>query len=339
MPPSEPNDRDPKPAAKKASKKPAKKAAKKAAARPSKSTSQSPSKKAAKKPAKQAGVKKTSKKPAAKKKPTAKVGANRGAGPGGAPDERAAHRWTLDEVMAELEALGTAQNRKIYPRHGVDAEKLFGVPFAGYYALAKRIRPGTGAAHKLAFELWATENHDARMLACMLADPAGFDPVELDRWVKDADNSILADAIAALVTRTPQAESRVTRWIKAGHEFTQRCAWTVLAGLLKQADDPGSVKALPRKPASYDAEALAEFINTIETNIHDAPNRAAEAMNTCLIAIGTYRDDVRADAIAAAERIGDIAIDHGETNCKTPDAAPTIRQYAEHRKNRSGDEK
>ncbi|MEO0483544.1 MAG: DNA alkylation repair protein [Planctomycetota bacterium] len=299
MPPSEPSDRRKKAPAKKKTKQTAKKPAKKAAAKTTTTNS----------------TKQTT-----KKLKTA------------APDARAAHRWTLDEVIEQLEQLGTDQNRKVYPRHGVNPDRLYGVSFASYYALAKRIRPGTGAAHKLAFELWATENHDARMLACMIADPAGFDPIELDRWVKDADNYIIADAIAALVTRTPQAESRVTRWIKAGHEYTQRCGYMILAGLIKQADDPASAKSLPRKAANYDAEALAEFLNTIETNIHDAPNRAAEAMNTCLIAIGTYRDELRDDAVAAAQRIGDINIDHGDTNCKTPDAAAYIAKAAAHRK-------
>lgn len=251
------------------------------------------------------------------------------------PDERAAHRWTLDEVMAELEALGTAQNRKIYPRHGVNPDNLFGVSFANYYALAKRIRPATGAAHTLAFQLWDTENHDARMLATMLADPAALEPVEADRWASRADNYVLADAIAALVARSSIAESRVSRWTKASHEYTRRCGYTVLAHLLKLEADPKAAKAAPRNPPKLDHDNLAEHIKTIETDIHDAFNRAAEAMNTCLIAIGTYREDLRDHALAAAERIGAVHIDHGQTNCKTPDAAAYITKAAA-RKSRSG---
>lgn len=36
---------------------------------------------------------------------------------------------TTDQVLAELGALGTAQNRKVYKRHGA-GENLFGVSFA-----------------------------------------------------------------------------------------------------------------------------------------------------------------------------------------------------------------
>ena len=37
-------------------------------------------------------------------------------------------------------------------------------------------------------------------------------------------------------------------------------------------------------------------------------------------------------ATAAAKRIGKVDVDHGETGCKTPDAAPYIAKAAAHRK-------
>ena len=46
---------------------------------------------------------------------------------------------TFDETMAELEALGTAENRKVYPRHGVK-EPMFGVSYASLGKLEKKLR-------------------------------------------------------------------------------------------------------------------------------------------------------------------------------------------------------
>jgi hypothetical protein len=37
-------------------------------------------------------------------------------------------------------------------------------------------------------------------------------------------------------------------------------------------------------------------------------------------------------ALAAAERIGNVEVDHGETSCKTPDAAAYIRKGAERKR-------
>ncbi len=39
-----------------------------------------------------------------------------------------------------------------------------------------------------------------------------------------------------------------------------------------------------------------------------------------------------AKAIEAAKRIGKVEVDHGETNCKTPDAAPYIEKAAKRKR-------
>jgi hypothetical protein len=52
-------------------------------------------------------------------------------------------------------------------------------------------------------------------------------------------------------------------------------------------------------------------------------------MNSALIAIGVYRESLRDAAIQAARRIGIVEVDHGETDCKTPDAENYIRKAVE----------
>jgi hypothetical protein len=51
-------------------------------------------------------------------------------------------------------------------------------------------------------------------------------------------------------------------------------------------------------------------------------------MNAALIAIGGSRPKLMKKAVAAAERIGEVEVDHGETSCTTPDAAAYIRKMA-----------
>lgn len=40
------------------------------------------------------------------------------------------------------------------------------------------------------------------------------------------------------------------------------------------------------------------------------------------------KPQVRAEAIAAATRIGTVEVDHGDTHCKTPEAVSYIRKAA-----------
>ena len=52
------------------------------------------------------------------------------------------------------------------------------------------------ADHDLAVKLWESGNHDARILATMVADPKAADGPLLEAWVKQLDNYIVADAFA-----------------------------------------------------------------------------------------------------------------------------------------------
>ncbi|MCP3920046.1 MAG: DNA alkylation repair protein, partial [bacterium] len=84
--------------------------------------------------------------------------------------------------MARLRSLGSDSIRKTWTRHGVTA-KAFGVRYGDMYKLVKEI----GVDHSLARALWTTKNHDARVLAMMVADPSATTATELDTWAKELD--------------------------------------------------------------------------------------------------------------------------------------------------------
>jgi len=69
---------------------------------------------------------------------------------------------------------------------------------------------------------------------------------------------------------------------------------------------------------------FAKYLALIERTIHTAPNAEREGMNMALILIGCRNAALRKAATAAAKRIGKVEIDHGDTACKTPDAAQYI---------------
>lgn len=81
----------------------------------------------------------------------------------------------------------------------------------------------------------------------------------------------------------------------------------------------------------YYIACLAE----IESDIHGSPNRVRHAMNQALICIGVRNNALRKKALAVAKRIGKVEVDHGETGCKTPDAASYIDNTLAHRERKS----
>ncbi|MGB5176488.1 MAG: DNA alkylation repair protein [Thermoanaerobaculia bacterium] len=214
----------------------------------------------------------------------------------------------LKTVLAALEAAGTAQNRKIYRRHGV-ADPLYGVSYANQGKLAKKNRGDT----ELAIGLWKSGNHDARILAAMIADPEEIRSSLLDVWVRDLDNYVLTDAFSDLVSQSPFAKTKVARWTRSAQEFVGAAGWNVLARLARQ------------DPELTDNE-LEEYLALIETEIHGRKNRSRHSMNSALIAIGIRNPKLERKALAVAKRIGKVEVDHGETSCKTPDAPTYIRK-------------
>ena len=219
---------------------------------------------------------------------------------------------TKTEAMKRLKAMGTAQNRKVYPRHGVNGE-LFGVSWADLGKLTKEIK----ADQPLAEALWATGNHDARILATMIAEPVTMKAATLDSWAKDLDNYVVTDAFSGVAARTPFAKARAEKWMKARGEWKAAVGWNLCGALAGQVDLPDLW--------------FEERIRVIEAGIDRAKNRVRHAMNQALICIGTRSPKLMKQARASAKRIGKVEVDHGETSCKTPDAGGYIEKTVAYR--------
>lgn len=221
---------------------------------------------------------------------------------------------TTAEVMAELEALSTEQNRKIYRRHGVETD-MFGVSYANMKVLKKKIKVN----HAIACELWGTANHDARILATRIADPKQADDTLLESWAADLGNYVISDAFAEFVSQTPLVQAKMEQWTESDDEWKGAVGWNLLAYIA------GKDQSLPD---GY----FESYVETIERDIHSRKNRVRYSMNNALISIGVRNDNLEEQAIAAAERIGTVEVDHGQTSCKTPDAPSYIRKTTARRK-------
>ena len=224
---------------------------------------------------------------------------------------------TKTQVMKELKAAGTAQNRKVYRRHGAQGD-LFGVSYAALGKLKKKIKTDQA----LAEQLWATGNLDARVLATMIADPGAMSARTLDAWAKDADNRGMAAAVSNVAAEARSAKSRMEKWTVSRREMTACAGWHTLASMARQDNS---------LPNAY----FAKYLGTIESTIHTSKNWVKYSMNNALINIGVRNPVLEKKAIAAARRIGPVEVDHGETGCKTPDAAAYIKKTLAHRKKKA----
>ncbi len=215
-------------------------------------------------------------------------------------------------TMQELESMGTAQNVKIYTKHGVDTA-LFGVSFGNLGKLKKKIKTDTA----LAKELWKSKNHDARILATMIADPTELDEKLIDRWAKDLSNYVITDAFNKMVSKTPFAMDKIETWIASDEEFVGQAGWGLLSHIAMTDD-------------SLADKFFDPHLKMVEKNIHNSKNRVRHSMNGALISIALRNEKLEAKASKVAEKIGKVEVDHGETSCTTPDALKYIEKTKKH---------
>lgn len=223
---------------------------------------------------------------------------------------------TVQEVLQELESLGTAQNRKIYRRHGA-CENLYGVSFANLRKMAKQLK----IDHALAQQLWTTRNHEAQLLASMIADPVTVEESLVDRWISELADRIVTSEFTDFVSKTRFFQAKTEEWLDSEDEWIGRAGWQLLA-LLAMSDI--------ELADSY----FENHLEIIERDIHTQKNMVRDAMNSALIAIGIRNPALERKALSAAKTIGKVEVDHGETSCKTPDAADYIRRTVERKKQR-----
>jgi 3-methyladenine DNA glycosylase AlkD len=213
------------------------------------------------------------------------------------------------EIVGTLRKLGKPQTAAIYKRHG-SGDNVCGVLTSEIAKIKKKIK----VDHALSKDLWKTGNAEARILSLLIADPTKVSRAEADALLRDGPVRFVGCYLSDLLARSPIADATMRAWMKSKDELHREMGYGILGVRLR--DDPESI-------AEADAEKM---LATIEREIHRSPNWARYAMNGALISIGVYKPKLRKKAIEAAKRIGKVEVDHGETSCKTPDAAPYIER-------------
>ena len=150
-----------------------------------------------------------------------------------------------------------------------------------------------------------------RNLAVKIVDPARMSSRDLDRWADASTAKMCHGYVAQVVAEGPHARAKADAWLAESAVALRCTGWTVVAVMAMRDDGT---------PDAWFTERLAE----IEASIRTVPSAQREAMNHAVIAIGCRSAALRRSATAAAKRIGKVEVDHGDTACKTPDAAQYI---------------
>ncbi len=218
---------------------------------------------------------------------------------------------TVDEVMAELESLGSEQQRKTYARHGATGP-MFGVKIGDMKPIAKRLRNNLEAA----LSLYDTGNLDAMYLAGMLADGSRMTNEQLDGWARNSTWQMISEsAVPAVACESPHARELALKWMDSPEELVATSGWHTYGGILAMQTDE-----------KIDLAEVERLLERIESTIHDAPNRVRHCMNSFVMSVGGYVVPLNERAKEAARRIGTVTVDMGDTACKVHSALDMINK-------------
>ena len=196
-------------------------------------------------------------------------------------------RQRLTAVMDELAGKASDESRAGMARYGINVAHAFGV---SVYEL-RRMAKALGSDHALALALWRTGNHEARLLASMVDDPAAVTTAQMEEWAAAFDSWDVCDQVTSnLFDKTPFAYDKVREWSAAQDEWVKRAAFATAAALAVQD------KKAPD-------ERFFAILALVQREAGDGRNFVKKAVNWALRNIGKRNAVLHAAAIDTAEAI------------------------------------
>lgn len=142
-----------------------------------------------------------------------------------------------EAVIAQLRSIADPSRKPGIARVGITVDRALGVSIP----TLRRVAVAHRADHELALGLWATEIHEARILASMIDDPRRVTRAQMEDWAADFDSWDLCDQVCQnLFRRTPRAYEKAVEWTTRDELFVKRAGFALMAGLVvadKRADD------------------------------------------------------------------------------------------------------
>ncbi|MFJ6417370.1 DNA alkylation repair protein [Paeniglutamicibacter sp. NPDC091659] len=203
---------------------------------------------------------------------------------------------SVAEIRAALESMRDprmlAVNEKRGNDHAVNLTKLRG--------LAKQIKTN----QDLAIDLWNTGDSDARLLALLICKPKAFGLEELDAMLREAVVPKVQEwLVSYVVKKSPHCEALRLRWFDDLDPVVASAGWEL------------TVTHVSKNPGLLD---LPRLLETIESEMKDAPERLQWAMNHTLAEIGISHAEHRERALAIGEKLQVLADYPTPPGCTSP---------------------
>ena len=218
---------------------------------------------------------------------------------------------TAAEIVQELKPLGSESIKKVLLKHGIK-EPLLGVKIEELKKIQKRIKKD----YQLALDLYDTGIYDAMYLAGLIADDLRMTKKDLQHWVdKATSNALCGSTVSWVAAESLHGWDLAREWIESKEENVAVTGWATLSSLVGIKDD-----------AELDLVELKRLLLRVQKTLPEQLDRVRYAMNGFVIGVGTYVQPLTDLALQTAQKIGQVAVDVGDTSCKVPYAPEYIEK-------------
>lgn len=131
-----------------------------------------------------------------------------------------------DEIINELQSMSSDKYKTNVVKMGIPEDSSLGVSTANIRKIAKVIKN----SNELAYELWKTGYHEAKLLAVLLFDKKTFSLKEAEQLMNDVFSWDLCDHICKnLIIKLKGYDNLISRWCKSEQIYIKRAAFTLIA--------------------------------------------------------------------------------------------------------------
>jgi 3-methyladenine DNA glycosylase AlkD len=214
---------------------------------------------------------------------------------------------TKTQVLALLKENQNERGIANWKKLGAKTGKLksYGIGLTQLRKLAKQI----GRDHKLAQQLWKSDNYDAKVIGLLIDDPKELSREQAEEQVEGLQAGMLSHVFAscdATLAKAPFAFELAQDWVESKDDVRRRCGYALLYELSK------------KNPKGMDDAYLLGRIDHIQDAIHGEEMWVREAMLGALMGIGKRDKKLNKAAIRAAKAIGPVHVDYGDDNSCEP---------------------
>jgi 3-methyladenine DNA glycosylase AlkD len=207
---------------------------------------------------------------------------------------------TLKQVMDLLSKHRNERGIEVWKNLKFKDIESMGIGLTQLKQLSRKVKQD----HKLALELWESNNYDARVMAILIDEPDKVTVEQVEKQLKKCSYWLLSHVYCScLMNKTPFALDLAVEWTDHKDPVHRRCGYL----LLYQA---------AKNDKKLHNTFFEEYLEKIRKSIRSEENFVKDAMNNALYMIGRRNLELNAAAIAVAKKIGPVEVDYGDNSCK-----------------------